>query len=265
MTEPVENAVMAISQAEQELAKADDIVSILNIRDRVRALEALARIADAQFEIEQQATIIRLKTERKAGHWLTNNIQHGGHPKSHDVTLTDLGISKSQSSRWQIMAKLTDEKFYGWIDHKIERGYDISAAGLLRYAQNVMAKNGQKTTEQVRIGQVFLNPPDGDCWLKGYAIKCDGHMTGGHIINKSKTRGNAEGRAILASCPKEIMAPQCQAHNQSRWADTPTAVKIMLLQKIYQFGYLHMHEWFEQFLGTFKVRPTELELERLIS
>jgi hypothetical protein len=77
--------------------------------------------------------------------------------------------------------------------------------------------------------------------------------------------GNKEGRAILAACPPEIMAKQCYTHNINRWADEPEAVKIMLIQKIYQFGYIHMEDWFEEFLGTFKVWPTDLELERLIS
>ena len=111
---------------------------------------------------------------------------------------------------------------------------------------------------------IYLINPE-RCALEGYAIPCSGHMTGGHILNKSKVRGNPEGRAILAACPDEIMTNQCYQHNVSRFADTPEAVKIMLLQKIYEFGYLHMHDWFEVFLATFKVHPVELELERLIS
>ena len=103
------------------------------------------------------------------------------------------------------------------------------------------------------------------CALEGYAIPCSGTPTGGHIINKSKVRGNKEARAILAACPPEIMTVQCYQHNVSRWADTPDAVKIMLLQKIYEFGYLHMNDWFGVFLATFKVHPVDLELERLIS
>ena len=111
------------------------------------------------------------------------------------------------------------------------------------------------------------------CALEGYVIPCHGRLTGGHIINKSKTRGNKEGRAILVAQAKlfietgtaEIMTAQCVEHNINRWADEPDAVKIMLLQKIYEYGYMHMHNWFHVFLKTFKVHPTELELERLIS
>ena len=118
---------------------------------------------------------------------------------------------------------------------------------------------------------ILLNPSG--CALDGYVIPCHGPLTGGHILNKSKTRGNKEGRAILVAQAKlfietgtaEIMTAQCMEHNVNRWADEPEAVKIMLLQKVYEYGYLHMAEWFDLFLGTFKVHPTELELERLIS
>ena len=62
----------------------------------------------------------------------------------------------------------------------------------------------------------------------------------------------------------EIMSTQCSAHNVGRTANEPEAVRILLLQKVYEYGWSHMAEWFETFLGTFKVRPTELELERMI-
>ena len=55
------------------------------------------------------------------------------------------------------------------------------------------------------------------CALEGYVIPCHGNLTGGHILNKSKVRGNKEGRAILVAQAKlfietgtaEIMTAQC--------------------------------------------------------
>ena len=104
-----------------------------------------------------------------------------------------------------------------------------------------------------------------NCALEGFKIKCSGELTGGHIIHKSKATGNKEGRAILAACPPEIMTRQCYAHNVGRISNCREAMKIMLLQKIYEFGWFHMKEWFEIFLATFKEKPIELELERLLS
>jgi len=109
----------------------------------------------------------------------------------------------------------------------------------------------------------LLNPKG--CALLGYAIRCDGSPTNGHILNRSKCGGNKKAIAILKTCPPEIMANQCYHHNVSRFADSPKAVKIMLLQKIYEYGYLHMSDWFDVFLACWDDHPIELELARLLS
>ena len=253
------NPLAQINKAEQALATASDIVDILELRTKAKAVEVIA-VAQGYADVAQQAKIFQLRAERKAGSWLGNNIQHGGNTRSHRVTLNDLDISKNESSRWQLMASVSDEKFYGWLDERVAKGQEVTAGGLRNYARNIQ---GKPVMGRTTSGIYLLNPTG--CSLIGYRIRCDGPPTGGHIINKSKTRGNKEGRAILAACPPEIMANQCYQHNINRWADEPEAVKIMLLQKIYEFGYLHMHDWFDVFLKTFKVRPIDLELERLIS
>jgi len=111
---------------------------------------------------------------------------------------------------------------------------------------------------------VYLLNPTG-CALVGYGIGCYGSLTGGHIINRSKCGGNKEAIAILKTCPPEIMAIQCYQHNVSRFADTSEAVKIQLLQKIWEYDYIHMQEWFDIFLSSWDEHPIELELARLLS
>lgn len=125
--------------------------------------------------------------------------------------------------------------------------------------------NFPRQPEHIQLveGYHYLKAPA--CALEGYIIKCDGPMTGGHIIHKGEVQGNAKAREILAACPPEIMTVQCYDHNISRWANTREAKKILLLQKIYEFGWDHIAEWFDVFLATFKVHPVELELERLLS
>lgn len=111
---------------------------------------------------------------------------------------------------------------------------------------------------------MLLNPLPRQCALDGYIIDCYGPLHHGHIIHKSVARGNAEGRAILAACPPIIMAWQCQAHNVDRWANQREAIRIQLLQKIYEYGYEAVDQWFDEFLATFKVRPHEWELRVLL-
>lgn len=255
------NPLAQISVAEQALARASDIVDILDLRTTAKAIEAIA-VAEGFGEIAQHAKIFQIKAERKAGFWIGENIRPGKPSQDGRVRLQDLDVSYNQSSRWQLMASVPEEKFNGWLDERVAKEQEVTAGGLRNYARNI---SGKPIVGRTTSGIYLLNPTG--CALIGYAIRCDGPPTGGHIINKSKTVGNDEGRAMLAACPDEIMAIQCYQHNVGRMGDTPEAVKIMLLQKIFEFGYLHMEEWFEEFLSTFKVRSYvhNLELRVLIS
>jgi hypothetical protein len=111
---------------------------------------------------------------------------------------------------------------------------------------------------------LLLNPDDRVCSLQGYKVPCFGALQHGHIIHKGQARGNKDGRAILAACPPIIMAWQCEAHNVGRWANQREAIRIQLLQKIYEYGYEAIDRWFDEFLATFKVRPHDLELRSIL-
>ena len=261
------NPLAQINKAEAALANASDIVDILELRTMAKAVEVVA-LAESFGDVAQQAKIFQLKAERRAGSWLSENIQRGGNAKSHHVTLADIEVSRKDSSRWQLIATIPDDRFDDWIDDKLSRGQEVTAGGARNLARNIQ---GRPIVGRATSGIYILNPVG--CALIGYGCQCVGNPQGGHIIHKGEIQGNKEGRAILVAQARlfietgtaEIMARQCMAHNIGRLANSPEAKRIQLLQKIYEFGYIHMEEWFEVFLGTFKVWPTDLELERLIS
>ncbi len=139
------NPLAQINKAEQALASASDIIDILELRTKAKAVEVVA-LAEGFGDMAQSAKIFQLKAERKAGGWLDGNIQHGGNSKSRHVTLDDIEISKSQSSRWQLMATVDEERFNDWIDDKLARGYEITAGGLREYARNILGRPPSKRT-----------------------------------------------------------------------------------------------------------------------
>ncbi|GAG04023.1 unnamed protein product [marine sediment metagenome] len=130
------NPLAEINKVEQALASAFDIIDILELRTKAKAVEVVA-LAEGFADVAQNAKIFQLKAERKAGSWLDGNIQHGGNSKSRHVTLDDIEISKSQSSRWQLMSTIPEERFNAWVDDKLARGYEITAGGLREYARNI--------------------------------------------------------------------------------------------------------------------------------
>ena len=107
----------AMCRAIAEVYRVDEVK---NIRDKARAIEVYARQAK-NVEAERQACEIRLRAERKCGQLLQEREKAKRGPdkatgqrsqrQTSVSTLTDLGISKSQSSQWQQLAAIADGDF----------------------------------------------------------------------------------------------------------------------------------------------------------
>jgi hypothetical protein len=114
--------------AKRALAEARRIDEVKDIRDKAVAMRMYALQAKDRVLIDQ-ATEIRLRAERRAGQLLKEMEKNAGSRgsgsnqhkvRSHDATapkLSDLGINKSQSSRWQKLADIDDKEFEGVVTH----------------------------------------------------------------------------------------------------------------------------------------------------
>jgi len=82
----------------------------MGLRLRLRCLNRVALLLRSKqaknTEAERRACEIRLRAERKAGALLASmDLRPGRKSKrSNDTTISDLGISKDQSSKWQQLA-----------------------------------------------------------------------------------------------------------------------------------------------------------------
>ncbi len=111
----------------QAIAECHRVDEVKELRDKALALEAYARQA-MNTEAERKAASVRIRAERRAGQLLKDMAKNGeratkGRPEkmSHDTTfsglpgdattLTSLGISRDQSSRWQKLADVPEDKF----------------------------------------------------------------------------------------------------------------------------------------------------------
>jgi hypothetical protein len=117
--------------ARRALAEAHRVDEVKDIRDKAVALEAYARQAK-DTEMLKHATEIRLRAERRAGELLTQMPKHqGGRPEktapergavsdvevARPMTLAEMGVTDNQSSKWQKLASLSDDKFEVRVDH----------------------------------------------------------------------------------------------------------------------------------------------------
>src|SRR4029077_1932320 len=108
--------------ARQALAAAHRVDEVKSIRDKAVAMQHYARQAKDTTLITQ-ATEIRMRAERRAGELLIDMAERterhaGKSPKGSPFAtpttqpkLSDLGVTKTQSSRWQKLAALETDEF----------------------------------------------------------------------------------------------------------------------------------------------------------
>jgi N6-adenosine-specific RNA methylase IME4 len=111
-------SLASISAAKTALMQASDLQDVLLIRDKAKAIQELVKARNASLETQNAAAEIRLRAERKAGEMLKKMEKRNGargtgkKVDSHGVSpLSSLGITHSQSSRWQLTSCVKESEF----------------------------------------------------------------------------------------------------------------------------------------------------------
>jgi hypothetical protein len=97
-----------------------------HIRDQAEAFRVYAKQQSEGLDAQNYAAEIKLRAERKCGELLRHMDLHGSNQhkrKLHDETsLDDLGISKTQSHRWQTEAAVEEDDFEDFVRSVHEGG-----------------------------------------------------------------------------------------------------------------------------------------------
>lgn len=120
--------------AKAALADARSFDDILKIKDVAAAQAKLAEIAK-DSEMILWATEIKTRAERRAGEMLLTLEKNPGAlsrgstllPRGNEPTLKEIGVSKTESSRWQALAKIPEPKF----EDEIKKG-NVTRAKIVR-------------------------------------------------------------------------------------------------------------------------------------
>ena len=157
----MDSTIVKLESANKILAEATRLDDVKEIRDKAEALRQYAKQTNLSLEGQNYYAEIKIKAERRAGELLIEIEMHkGGRPTenpSHDASsLSDLGISYSQSSRWQQMSKLPDEEFEQHVEAIKTKDEELTSSGVLREARRYI-----KTKELEEIEEIEIEIPEG--------------------------------------------------------------------------------------------------------
>lgn len=145
VSERIREAALAFMRDETNIA------ALLEGKNRAQAIgEYITRkiiARDAKLEAQNNIAEIRIRYERELGKLIQklqadgelaskeNNLRNHRSDTQSVRTLSDVGITHKQSSRWQFMAALPDENFEAHIAEAKENGWELTTAAIVAHGQ----------------------------------------------------------------------------------------------------------------------------------
>ena len=135
-----ERALALTNTITQALSCVGNVSEAKDLAGRAKALQSYAKTSGQSLEVQNKIAELKIRAERKAGkilldmHKKTN--QHGDKNISLK-SLEDLGISRMQASRWQALARVSDDEFNEYCKKQISEGKEITQSGCIRLKQRL--------------------------------------------------------------------------------------------------------------------------------
>jgi len=169
----MDEALQQISEAERLLVMASTPIEAASVADIAAAAATYAKRAKMAVPTINKAVELKIRAERLAGSMLAGMEKAKNHKSSAD-TLSGLGISHKQSSRWQKVAGVPEEAFQGYIGKCNETGRELTSSAVYKLAKKEDAAKPAEPAAPVegaftvfdeltgsgqKFGTIYADPP----------------------------------------------------------------------------------------------------------
>lgn len=130
------NELIKVDAFTQALAEAKTIPEIKNLADQADLFRQWLKKQKVGRQAQNTGAEMCLRAQRKLGEMLANHPDiHRGDPlKLHRATfLSDFGIEKTASYRWQRLAEIPEDEFQEFLNSFFETEDEITTAAFLRF------------------------------------------------------------------------------------------------------------------------------------
>lgn len=143
-----------LEHARAELEHAATVDEVKDIRDKAEALRLYAKQAKLGLEAQNLCAEVKLRAERRAGEMLAADLRAPGNPQwsqSDTIGLADFDLSKSQSSRWQSVARIPADEFESYVGAFTTPGAarELTSSGALKLAKQLAAAEDRTSPRTV--------------------------------------------------------------------------------------------------------------------
>ncbi len=156
--------IARVADMKRALDVAGTFLDVKTIATQAEVMREYLKKIGASVMVINGAAEVKIRAERKMGDELRKLDLRAGRPqKNGDMmsplsapTLTDLGIEKKQSSRWQIMASVPEAEFEAEVAKVAKSGGELTTAGVIRIAKKLA---GVAELADIAAGRIVV--PDG--------------------------------------------------------------------------------------------------------